>query len=160
MAPLQIIYWHWWIIAVGLILLERQMPGRLFLWPALAAGNLGILSFYKPDLTLEQQLMLFASLSIVIAAIGRWYLARYRNNPAQRAQPFLNQQDKSNYHGYLFTLDEPIVNGRGKLFFDQKEWPIQGPDCPKGTWVKILAIQDDFLQVKPHEETTRHERCG
>lgn len=159
MEPLQIAYWHWWIITVGLILLERQMSSSLFLWPAIAAGSLGTLLFYAPAaLTLEQQLLLFTALSAVITAIGRWQSGRCCDNPTQMMQPFLNQPYKPLYQGYLFTLDEPIVNGKGKLFLEQKEWLIQGPDCPKGTRVRILAVQDDFLKVKPHEET-QHERC-
>ena len=36
------------------------------------------------------------------------------------------------YHGKMYVLTEPIVQGSGRLYIDDTVWRIAGPDCPGG----------------------------
>ncbi len=51
------------------------------------------------------------------------------------------------YVGRLFTLEQPIVNGVGKLRVDDTTWKIIGEDCPVGTRVRVSGVESTVLKV-------------
>jgi len=51
-----ITYWHWWIFAALLIVLEIFAPGALFMWLAIAAGVTGVTVLLPLGLTWQMQL--------------------------------------------------------------------------------------------------------
>ena len=55
-------FWHWWILALALIIAETFLPGTFFLWMGVSALILGVLSWLIPAMGWEIQLMLFAVL--------------------------------------------------------------------------------------------------
>lgn len=36
-------FWHWWVLAVALFILEKFSPAALFIWIGIAAGFMGLL---------------------------------------------------------------------------------------------------------------------
>jgi membrane protein implicated in regulation of membrane protease activity len=52
------------------------------------------------------------------------------------------------YVGRSFTLNQPIVNGRGKLTIEDTMWEIEGPDLAAGTRIKVTAVKDMTLVVE------------
>jgi membrane protein implicated in regulation of membrane protease activity len=46
------------------------------------------------------------------------------------------------------VLDEPIVNGRGKVRIDDTLWTVSGSDRGKGEWVKVTAVDGTRLIVE------------
>lgn len=138
-------YWHWWTIAVSLLVLEVLIPGTFFLWPAMAAIGMGLLILLVPTLIVEYQIFIFALASIVSVFVSRYYLTK---NPELTDQPFLNQRG-AECIGRIFTLTEPIVNGRGRTDIDDTSWSVEGPDVPCGTNVKVIGVNGIRLQVEP-----------
>lgn len=67
-----IVYWHWWIAAGVLLLLEFTTPGYYFLCLGAAAGVTGLIVFFVP-LDFLYQLVLFAALAALATGIWRFY---------------------------------------------------------------------------------------
>ena len=57
-----IIFWHWLILAVALIILEILMPGAYFLWMGIAAAAVGGAMFILPGMPFLIQILFFAVL--------------------------------------------------------------------------------------------------
>lgn len=138
-------FWHWWILAMVLIVLELFAPGAFFLWLGFAAGAVGLLLWMVPAMEWQYQLLLFAVLSVVMGVLGRRYV---RLRPIPTDHPTLNQRGEQ-YVGRLFTLAGPIVNGRGKLHVDDTMWSISGPNVEAGVQVKVVGVDGTVLQVQP-----------
>jgi len=144
MLPESLNFWHWFILAVVLIVLEVFAPGTIFLWLGIAAAVVGVLLYFAPDLGWEYQLMVFAIFSIVSIAAWRVYLKRH---PTRTDRPNLNRRGEQ-YVGRSFTLEHPIVNGLGKITVDDSTWKVRGPDCEAGTHVKITGVDGTVLLVE------------
>lgn len=131
-----ILFWHWWILAGVLLILELTSPVYVFLWLGFAAAAVGFLLLVFPSIPVEAQLVLFGILSVV--AVLAW--RRYREiHPPQSDQPLLNQRGQQ-YTGRVFTLDKAIVNGVGKVEVDDSTWRVKGPDLPVGTRVEVTGV--------------------
>jgi inner membrane protein len=137
-------YWHWFVLAVLLIILEVFSPGVFFIWMGLAAGIVGLVLLAVPDLGWQYQLLIFALLSVADIFAARLILRRH---PIQTDQPLLNRRGEQ-YTGRTFTLSEPIVNGQGKIHVDDSSWKIRGSDCPAGTRVRVTGADGVVLQVE------------
>jgi inner membrane protein len=142
---LQPTFWHWWVLGILLLAVEMMIPGAIFLWMGIAAGAVGVLLLFLPDLSFKVQLGAFAVLAIVAVALARVYL---RRNPLTTDQPVLNRR-AAQYVGRVLTLTEPIVNGMGSVRVDDSTWRIQGPDSPIGTVVEIVQADGPILLVRP-----------
>lgn len=141
MAVFELLYWHWWVAGLGLLILEAFAPGAVFLWMGVAAFTVGLLSWALP-LTWPLQLILFGGLSLGFFFLYR----RFRTTPPPSDAPTLNRRGES-YVGREFTLAEPIVNGIGHLRVDDSQWRIAGPDLPAGSQVKVIRAEGATLRV-------------
>ena len=143
--------WHWFLIAIALILLEALSPAAFFMWLAVAAGVVGLVLTVVPDLGWQVQLVLFSVLSVLNLILGRRYLKRH---PIATDEPTLNKRGYQ-YIGRVFTLEQPIVNGVGKLRVDDTIWKIGGPDCVEGTDVRVTGVDGVVLLVTPAAEVLK-----
>ena len=73
--------------------------------------------------------------------------AYQRGHPTISDQPTLNRRGH-HYLGRTFTLDEPIVEGRGKIRVDDSTWRIEGEDMAVGTRIKVVAVDGVILKVE------------
>ncbi|MGB5292204.1 MAG: NfeD family protein [Lysobacterales bacterium] len=139
-----IVFWHWWILAGLLLILELTAPAFFFLWLGIAAASVGLILLVFPTIDLETQLVLFAITSIV--AVLAW--RKYRESrPATTDQPNLNRRGQQ-YIGRVFSLSNPIVNGVGKVTVDDSTWKVKGPDLPVGTHIKVTGIEGVVFRVE------------
>jgi membrane protein implicated in regulation of membrane protease activity len=140
----QVVFWHWWIFAGLLLILELTMTMFFFLWLGIAAAAVGLILLVFPGLSVETQLVLFAVTSIVAVIVWK----KYREaRPVKTDQPNLNRRGHQ-YIGRVFTLEEPIINGDGKVTVDDSTWRVKGPDLPTGTTVKVTGIDGVIFSVK------------
>lgn len=136
--------WHWLALALLLMGAELLVPGVFLLWLGIAAVPVGLLLLLAPDIGLTAQLLLFGVLALaVIAAVRRW--SRRAEEPA--LHPTLNRRGQS-YVGRSFVLEEPIVNGQGRLRVDDGVWRVQGADQPAGVQVTVTGANGTVLTVK------------
>ena len=139
----QVEFWHWWVLGVVLLILEVFAPGAFFLWLALAAGIVGLVVMMIPAMAWEAQLLLFALLSVASFLLGRLWLRRH---PIETDLPTLNRRGEQ-YVGRVFTLEEPVVNGNGKIRVDDTTWKIRGDDCVSGTRVRVTGVDGTVLLI-------------
>lgn len=137
-------HWTWAIIAVALVSVEILAPGIAFLWLGLAAGVMALLLVAVPDMSLGMQGVIYAALAVVSVFVGRKIL---RRNPIVSDDLVLNRRG-AQYVGRSFTLDTPIVNGRGKIRVDDTTWVVEGPDLDAGTHVRVIAVDNVILVVE------------
>ena len=52
------------------------------------------------------------------------------------------------YIGQTHVLRESVRDGRGRLVFDDTTWTVRGDDLPKGTRVKVVAIDGAVLIIE------------
>ncbi|MGD8784973.1 MAG: hypothetical protein PVG75_11075 [Thioalkalispiraceae bacterium] len=70
---LELLFWHWWLLGLALLLVERFARTGLFLWMSVASGLLGVALFLAPKMGLEYQFFFFAIFSIVASAAWKYY---------------------------------------------------------------------------------------
>ncbi|MBT8420749.1 MAG: NfeD family protein [Gammaproteobacteria bacterium] len=142
---IELTYWHWWILAAALIAFEIFSPLVIFLWMGAAAGIVGLALLFAPEMDWEYQVLLFSVFSIASIVGWRWYL---RKNPTQTDRPVLNRRGEQ-YTGRVFTLAEPIIDGRGRVRVGDSMWTIAGEDCPANTKVRVSGVDGNVLRVAP-----------
>lgn len=139
--------WTWWVIGLVLLAAEVVLPGVFLVWIGIAAILTGLVSLALWETGFwvwEIQLVFFAVLSVAAALIGRKIVARAGNHSDQ---PLLNQRGES-LVGRTAVLEEPIAEGRGRVRLDDTTWPVEGPDMPTGTRVRIIACSGRQLTVE------------
>lgn len=141
---LAIVFWHWWALGVVLLIVELLAPGMFFIWMAESAFVVGAVLWIFPALGWEYQSILFSVLSIVSIAGFRRYL---KGHPIATDRPLLNRR-AAQYVGRVFTLEEPIVNGRGKIRVDDSIWRVQGEDSESGAKVRVTEAEGVILKVE------------
>ena len=139
-----ITFWHWFILGGVLMVLEMVVPAFVFLFIGVAAVVTGLMVFFFPGIGWEQQILVFAVLAVAAAVAGRMWV---RSRPAATDQPALNRRGRQ-YVGRVFTLEEPIVNGVGKLSVDDTVWKVAGEDLATGIRVKVTGVDGVILLVE------------
>ena len=137
-------FWHWWILALALIIAETLLPGTFFLWMGISALVLGLVAWLIPVMGWEMQLMLFAVLSLV--SIVGWRQWQHRH-PDESDHPTLNRRGEQ-YIGQVFVLDTAIANGFGKVRVGDTHWRVTGVDAPAGMRVRVTDVDGVVLVVE------------
>jgi membrane protein implicated in regulation of membrane protease activity len=136
--------WHWWVLAILLVILEVFSPGIFLLWLGIASAIVGVGLWFWPDLGWQWQLLGFALLSILSILLARTYLS-FR--PIKTDRPNLNRRGEQ-YIDRTFTLETPIINGFGKIKVDDSIWKVEGLDAVAGTRVRVIGVDGALLKVE------------
>jgi len=135
--------WNWFILGAILLLLELFAPGAFMLWLGLAALAVGLISLVV-DWSWQAQLVAFAVLSLALTPVWRRYAPKVER-PSD--SPLLNRRSES-YVGRSFTLENPIIDGVGRVRIDDTIWRVTGPDSPAGSQVRIVRAEGANLFVE------------
>jgi len=136
--------WTWWIIAGILLIVELLVSGVFFVWLGLAAVCVAILNLVAHP-TWQVEVAVFAVLSVVLVIFARPWLKNRHLDVSD--QPNLNQR-MYDYVGKSYYLEEPIVNGKGRLKISDNLWSVEGPNLPVGTQVKVTGVNGMKLVVE------------
>ncbi len=140
-----LLYWHWWLFAITLIILEVFSAGAFFIWMGVAATLTGFILLLMPEISWEIQFILFAISSILAILIGRSLFNRKENTTED---PTLSGQENS-LIGKTFAVEQAITNGSGRVKVGESTWKANGPDCKAGSSVKVIAVDGAELIVEP-----------
>ena len=88
--------------------------------------------------------MLFALLSLIITFLGKNI---YKSKVFDKNNTHLNQK-KNAMIGNILILEEPIINGRGRIHIKDSMWTIEGKEADSGTQVRVVAIEGNILKVE------------
>ena len=135
--------WNWLILGAVFLALELFAPGAFMLWLGLAALAVGVLSF-AIDWSWQAQLVTFALLSLALIPVWRRFAPKVER-PTD--SPLLNRRPES-YIGRIFTLENPIVDGVGRVRIDDTVWRVTGPDSAAGSRVRIVRAEGANLFVE------------
>ncbi len=140
-----LVFWHWFIAAGVLLIIEMLMPAFFFLWIAIAAVVTGLIVLLVPGMGMELQFIVFGILS-VLSIIAWW---KFRILRPRQPKPSLLNRRGHQYIDRTFTLEAPIENGIGKIRVDDSTWKINGPDLPAGQQIKVVGVDGVVLIIEP-----------
>ena len=83
---MEVVFWHWWVLAGLLIILELATSRFFFLWLGFAAAAVGFLLLVFPSVPLGAQSIIFGGLSVIALVAWRHY---------RRPVPARSRQDRS-----------------------------------------------------------------
>jgi hypothetical protein len=134
--------WSWVIAGLVLAAAEILIPGVFLIWLGLAALATG-LAAAAVAMPWQGQTLLFAGLAILLVGSA----SRLYRRSAGSAGPALNRPDRG-LIGREAVLEEPIVQGAGRIRFDDTLWRIAGPDLAVGDRVRVIGISGTVLRVE------------
>ena len=137
-------FWHWLIVAVILLSVEMMIGAYYFLWMGIAAAIVGGIMYFMPSLPWLAQVIVFTVLSLSSFILFKKYQKR---NPVISDQPALNKRGQQ-YVGRVFTLNEPLVNGIGKVKVDDTTCKVSGEDMAAGAKVRVIAVDGTIFKVE------------
>lgn len=133
----------WAGLALLLIAAEALLPGVFLLWLGFAAAAMFLLLLVV-DLPLVWQALAFVVLGFVSIGV---YIQYFRDRETPSDHPNLNRRAEQ-LVGQVFSLDQAIVDGRGRVKVGDAFWPVEGPELPVGTRVRVVSARDMALQVR------------
>jgi membrane protein implicated in regulation of membrane protease activity len=122
-----------------------MLPGVVFLFLAVGAAVCGLILLIAPGTGLELQLFVFAIVAVASAVLLRGQLRRLQGRSREAT---LNERGQSMV-GRTFVLDQPILNGRGRITLGDGSWIVTGPDMAAGAKVRVAAVTGTELRVEP-----------
>ena len=136
-------FWHWLILAAAFAVIEIAVPAMVCIWLAAAALGTAFIAWLTPVAAWEYQALIFAALAVASVVIGRLVFAGIRD---QSNKVHFNRRAEI-YLGRIFTLERPLVDGRGRLRVDDTVWLVEGPDLPAGARVQVIGVDNTLLRV-------------
>ena len=134
----------WLVFALLLMAGEMVIPEMFLLWLGFAALAVFATLLGVPGLPIVWQGVAFGAFSALSILV---YLKFFRNRNAPSDRPLLNRRGEQ-LVGQVHPLEQPIVDGRGRLKIGDAFWVAEGPDLPQGTRVRIVAVDGMSLQVR------------
>jgi len=140
--------WHWFALATVLGISEAIIGSNfLLLACSIAAFLVGLVSWMLPILNGEAQCLIFGMAIIINLILWRKYLNKKSTHLSNISHPHLNQRPRQYINRY-FTLEEPIINGRGWVKVDDTIWRVEGEDLPANTRVQVIDVDGVVLKIK------------
>lgn len=141
----QLVYWHWFALALVLGIIDVTFGANFFfVWCGAAAALVAIILLIVPSLTWEYQFLIFGIGVMTSLLFWQQYL---KAHPKGKETSTLNRR-AAQYIGRVFTLEEPIINGRGKVRVEDTLWRAEGADLPAGEQVKVISVDGVILKVE------------
>jgi hypothetical protein len=137
-------FWHWWVLAGVLLVLEMTTRVFFFLWLSFAAAAVGFLLLVFPSIPGAPQVALFAVLSVVAVIAWRRHRSVHPGG-ADTGDGAAPRRD------FTFVLEHPIVGGTGSARLEAATWRLSGPDLPAGARVRVVAVEGDVVTVEAFE---------
>ena len=129
-------YVVWLVAGLALCAAETFVPGAFLIWIGAAAVVVGIVEFFL-SLDLTPALLLFAALVVAFVFVGRRVYGSLASGapqlPLNRAQALIGKE---------FYLEDAIERGYGRIRVGDSLWRVAGDDLPKGTKVRVVAVED------------------
>jgi membrane protein implicated in regulation of membrane protease activity len=141
-------FWTWLAFGALLLALEAATGSGYLLWPAGAAGTVGLLTLVA-RLGLPMEALIFALLTIGATVLARLYWPPH----PRRAGPDISDRG-GRLAGRLGETVGLFAAGRGRVFVDGAEWTaeLEGDEIgpPPGTRVEVVEVLGGGrLKVRP-----------
>lgn len=139
--------WHWFVLAIALIVLEMFSATGFFIGIAAACLVISGLLLVVPDLAWEWQFAIFGTLSVVLT-IG--YLKLFKKVNEQTDSPLLNDR-AAQLIGTSFVLEDDLRE-KGAVMIGDTRWSArcQGT-LAKGTRARVVSSEGMTLSLAADE---------
>lgn len=143
--------WNWFILGAVLLVAETLVPGVYLVWFGMAACTVGAMAILADMGGLSAwfgwlvQLFVFAVLVIGSVFLARSWAGR-QHAPADAGS--LNAR-AAQYFGRVFTVEDAIREGRGRVRIGDTLWSAEGPDVAAGGQVRVTGARGTVLLVEP-----------
>lgn len=136
----------WFLIGLGLLLLELVLPGLVILFFGIGAWVTALVCAIT-DINLNWQILIFLLASLLGLVVLRKYLRRkFFSRSDQEIQDQLEE-----FIGKKARALEDFKDGSGKVEFKGTQWSARGDlQIRKGDWVTIQEKDGLTLIVKPN----------
>jgi membrane protein implicated in regulation of membrane protease activity len=135
----------WFLIGLGLLLLELVLPGLVIIFFG-AGAWITALACVLHDFTLNWQILIFLVASLLGLVLLRKYLKR--KFFGKRSGEVDDQLEE--FIGRKAQALEDFSEGMGKVEFKGTHWTARCEDpVAKGQWVTIVSKESLILKVKP-----------
>ena len=145
---IEVLYWHWIVLGIGLMALEMILPSFVALWFGAAAILVGVIALIIPSLGLSIQVLCWVVLSILLT----WLWFRFMQPLSKdRTKAGLSREAIVGETGQV--LSPPTSERRGTLRFSvpilgADEWSfICDDDLEAGDRVRVSDISGNSLIV-------------
>lgn len=139
--------WHWWTLAVALLVLELMTGTTYLLWPTVAAALVGLVAASPIPFGWELQLVLFAVVTAALTLAGdkfvskRWFFTD---------KPKLNLRAQQ-LAGEKVIATSAFVAGEGRVRLGDTVWAAElVADAPvsEGAILEVVGLEGATLQVR------------
>lgn len=141
---MEILYWHWVVLGIGLILLELVIPSFTALWFGLGAIAVGLMLVFDPEFSLTVQIASWAIISAGLTTLWFKYL-----KPSNKKTHDITQNDVEGEMGLVIV--KPTSHRNGKVRFSipllgMDEWDFKTEDeVDIGDQIQIVNIEKGLL---------------
>ena len=147
--PFEILYWHWIVFGVVLMLSEIALTTFFILWFGVAAILVGIVLFFFPAVSLTWQIFGWTILSSVLAFAWFRYL---KPLSIDRTKAGLSRESIVGEVGQVIVATGPEKRGRLRFpapILGDDEWMIiaKGP-LAEGDRVRVVDVSGNALLVE------------
>jgi len=135
----------WFLIGLGLLLLELVIPGLVILFFGVGAWVTALICVIS-DINLNWQILIFLVASLLGLVLLRKYLKRkFFGRKSEEAQDQLEE-----FIGRKAKALEDFKEGQGKVEFKGTQWSARCDEpVSKNQWVAIVSKESLILNVKP-----------
>jgi membrane protein implicated in regulation of membrane protease activity len=146
---MEIVYWHWIVLGVALMLFEIVMTTFFIIWFGVAALIMGLVLLLNGDITLGWQVFIWTLLSVILAVAWFRYL---KPLSIDRTKAGLSREAIVGETGQVIRA--PREGQRGRLRFSvpilgADEWQIISEETVSvGDRVSVVDVVGNSLLVK------------
>ena len=143
-----ILWYHWLILGMLLMLGEMLVPSFTLLWFGLAALLIGLVLLIRPDLALSLQLLIWAAASIAFTAL--WFKF-FKPTMIDRTKAGVSREAVTGETGTVIKAPQDDIRGIVRFsmpLLGSDEWEfICREDCSVGDRVEVIDVSGNTLVV-------------
>ncbi|MGA7277863.1 MAG: NfeD family protein [Desulfocapsaceae bacterium] len=143
-----ILWYHWLILGMLLMLGEMLVPSFTLFWFGLAALLIGLLLLILPDLALSLQLLIWAAASIAFTVL--WFKF-FKPTMIDRTKAGVSREAVTGETGTVIKAPQDDIRGIVRFsmpLLGSDEWEfICREDCSVGNRVEVIDVSGNTLVV-------------
>lgn len=142
-----LVWWHWVVLGIGLVLAELAIPAFFVIWFGAGALLVGAALWIMGDLSPAEQIALWilASLAMVYAWFRVFRTGRHKTRIGMSDGEVIGEA------GLAVTAVAPFLKGKvrfQKPVLGSEEWAcISDDEIQPGERVVVVAVEGSFLKV-------------
>jgi len=145
---MSLLYWHWILLGIALVLMEIALPSFITLWLGAAAIVVGLLLLAMPDMSFTLQILIWTVMSVLLT----WGWFKFMKPlSVDRTMAGLSREQIIGQAGQVLRV--PLDGGKGLLRFPAPilgadEWQFISQDELKvGDRVRVTELSGNSLIV-------------